>query len=67
MMHVRLAVLLATLLLLVGRVGLAQGEPEPPVTAEAAAGTEEPVVEEPTAAVAEPAEAPGGEAEATLA
>ncbi len=45
MMHVRLAVLLATLLLLVGRVGFAQGEPEPPVAAEESPSGAEPVTE----------------------
>ena len=41
MMHIRLAVVLAMLLLLVGRVGLAQGEPEPPVAPEESSGVDE--------------------------
>ena len=49
MMHIRLAVLLATLLLLVGRVGFAQGEPEPPVAAEESPGADDAAATQPAA------------------
>ena len=55
-MHIRLAVMLAILLLLVGRVGLAQGEPEPPVAAESPSG-EEPVTDGSTTPATEAGEA----------